>query len=59
MENKSLTVTIEVAKSPQEIFNCTTKVQQWWSKDFAGNSCQLNDAFAIHHPNQHYSQNKI
>ena len=59
IENKGLTVTIEVSKSPQEIFNCLTEVTKWWSVDFEGNCKELNDEFTIHHPNQHYSKQKL
>ena len=59
MENKNFTTTTEVAKSPQEVFNCITDVTNWWSKDFEGGSKQLNDEFIIHHPGQHYSRQKL
>ena len=61
MENKSFTATIEVAKSPQEVFNCITKdIAKWWGgKDLEGSSKKLNDEFVIHHPNAHYSKQKI
>ena len=53
---ESFTTTIEVAKSPQEVFNCITEVTNWWSEDFEGSSKQQNDEFTIHHPGQHYSK---
>ncbi len=53
------TVTIEVAKSPQEVFNCLKEVSKWWSKDYEGSSNQLNDEFIIHHPEMHYSKQKL
>src|SRR5436305_810235 len=56
---KNFTATIEVAKSPQHVFNCITDVTNWWSKDFEGSSSKLNDEFIIHHPNQHYSKQKL
>jgi uncharacterized protein YndB with AHSA1/START domain len=59
MENKSFTATIEVAKSPQEVFNCIKEVPKWWSKDFDGSSAKPGDEFIIHHPNQHYSKQKL
>jgi hypothetical protein len=59
MENKNFTTTIEVAKSPQEVFNYIADVTSWWSKDFEGGSKQLNDEFIIHHPGQHYSRQKL
>ena len=59
MENKNFTATIEVAKSPQEVFNCLQEVPKWWSKDYEGSSALLNDEFIIHHPGRHYSKNKV
>ena len=56
---ESFTATIEVAKSPQDVFNCIKEVPKWWSKDFEGSSQQLNDEFIIHHPNAHYSKQKL
>jgi len=40
MENKSFTVTIEVAKSPQYVFkSITNDVAKWWGgKDLQGSS---------------------
>ena len=57
--DKNYTATIEVAKSPQEVFNCLTEVTKWWSKDFEGYSAKLNDEFVIHHPGQHYSKQNL
>ena len=59
MEKENFTATIEVAKSPRHVFNCITDVTNWWSKDFEGSSSKLNDEFIIHHPNQHYSKQKL
>ena len=59
MTNKNYTATIEVAKSPQDVFNCIKEVSKWWSKDFEGNSTKLNDEFVICHPNRHYSKQKL
>lgn len=59
MKDKTYTATIEVAQPAKEVFNAVTKVSQWWSKDFEGNSTNLNDEFIINHPNQHYSKQKL
>jgi len=56
---ESFATTIEISNSPEEVFNCITEVTKWWSKDFEGSSSQLNDEFVIHHPNQHYSKQKL
>lgn len=57
--DKNYTATIEVAKSPQEVFNCLTEVTKWWSKDFEGGSKKINDEFVICHPGRHYSKQKL
>lgn len=61
MENKSFTVTIKVAKSPQYVFkSITNDVAKWWGgKDLQGSSKKLNDEFIIHHPCAHYSKQKL
>ena len=52
-------VAISVTKSPQDVFNSIKEVSAWWSKDFKGSSKQLNDEFIIHHPERHYSKQKL
>ena len=59
MENKSFTATIEVSKSPQDVFKCLKEVPKWWSKDFEGSSTKLNDEFVVCHPGRHYSKQKL
>jgi len=59
MENKNFTTSIEVAKSPHDVFNCITDVTGWWSEDFEGKSKNPGDDFIIHHPGQHYSRQKL
>lgn len=61
MENKSFTVTIEVAKSPQTVFkSITNDVNKWWGgKDLKGNCTNLNNEFIINHPGAHYSKQKL
>ncbi len=60
MKNKSFTATIEVEKSANDVFNAIKEVPKWWNcEDFEGNSAKLNDEFIIHHPNQHYSKQRL
>lgn len=59
MENNNVTVTIEVGRSPKEVFNCLKEVPKWWSTDFEGSSSRLNDEFIIHHPGSHYSKQRL
>jgi uncharacterized protein YndB with AHSA1/START domain len=60
-ENKSFTATIEVPNSPQDVFKAITEdVAKWWGgQDFEGRSLKFNDEFIIHHPNTHYSRQKL
>ena len=60
-ENKSFTASIEVSKSPQEVFDSITNdVAKWWGgNDLEGKSKKLGDEFVIHHPNAHYSKQKL
>lgn len=59
MRDKSYTATIEVAQSPEVVFNHINDISKWWSKDFEGSSAKLNDEFVICHPNRHYSKQKL
>lgn len=60
MANKNYSAIIEVAKSPQDVFNCIKEVSKWWNKeDFEGNSSNLNDEFVIYHPGRHYSKQRL
>jgi Holliday junction resolvase-like predicted endonuclease len=59
MSKKSYTTTIEVAQSPEVVFDLINKVSKWWSKDFEGSSAKLGDEFVIYHPDRHYSKQKL
>ena len=59
MINMNYTATIEVEKSPQDVFDCLKEVPKWWSRDFSGNSKKINDEFVISHPGRHYSKQKL
>jgi uncharacterized protein YndB with AHSA1/START domain len=61
MGNKHFKATIEVSKSPQDVFkSITNDVAKWWGgKDLEGSSKQLNDEFIISHPGAHYSKQKL
>jgi hypothetical protein len=57
---ESFTTTIEVSKSPSDVFHCLTDVSKWWGgEDFEGNSTNLNDVFTVHHPGAHFSKQKL
>jgi hypothetical protein len=70
MENKNYTATIEVAKSPKDVFNHVNDVSNWWAKDagealsgqkteFEGQSTKLNDEFIVRSGDRHYSKQKL
>lgn len=61
MTDQSYKSTIEVGKSPQHVFSCITNdVAKWWGgKDLEGSSTKLHDEFVVHHPNAHYSKQKL
>lgn len=56
---ESFRTSIETFKSPSEVFECLGEVPDWWSRDFEGRSRDLNDEFIIHHPNTHFSKQKL
>ena len=60
MNSQNYTATIEVAKSPEDVFNHLTDVSKWWGfKDYEGNCSKLNDEFTIRHGEVHYSKQKL
>ena len=61
MKSNSFTTSIEVSKSPQEIFNrIINDVAKWWGgKDLEGSTNKLNGEFTIHHPGAHYSKQEL
>ena len=59
MIRQNYTVAIEVAKAPEEVFNCIEDISKWWTKDIEGSSAKLNDEFFIRHGDIHYSKHKV
>jgi len=64
MENQNYTATIEVAKSPKDVFNHINDVSKWWAtKEFngtyEGQSTKLNDEFVVRFGDTHYSKHKL
>ena len=59
MQDENYKAAIEVAASPEHVFNCIAKVPEWWSKDFEGRSEKLNDEFTIRHPGAHFSKQQL
>lgn len=59
MTSHSYSATIEVSRSPQDVYDRITDVSKWWSKDYEGESARLHDEFVIHHPGSHYSKQRL
>ncbi len=61
MNRQDYTLTIELTKSPSEVFGSITHdVAKWWGgDDLEGNTTKLNDEFIINHPGTHYSKQKL
>jgi len=54
------TVAIEVAKSPNDVFNhITNDLSKFWPEEFEGESTKLNDEFTFRTGDSHYSKNKV
>ncbi|HWK02436.1 MAG TPA: SRPBCC domain-containing protein [Puia sp.] len=53
------TVEIEVAKSPNNVFNHVIDLSKWWPEEFEGESIKLNTEFVFRMGDMHYSKNKV
>jgi len=54
------TAAIEVAKSPDVVFNCITNdVAKFWLEEVEGEANKLNDEFIFRSGDKHYSKNKV
>jgi hypothetical protein len=58
---ESFTTSIEILKSPRDVFKVlTSDVPKWWGgKDLSGSYTKLNDEFIVHHKGAHYSKQKL
>src|SRR5258708_32442885 len=59
MENINYTATVEVEKSPTDVFKQVIDVSKWFSDEFEGKSSKLNDEFIIRAGDMHYSKHKL
>ncbi|HEV8504795.1 MAG TPA: SRPBCC family protein [Chitinophagaceae bacterium] len=59
MHNQPITVTMEVNRSPQDVFAKILDIPTWWTTDFSGNNLKIGDEFIIHHPGEHFSRQRV
>jgi hypothetical protein len=61
MNDNNYRATIEVVKSPEDVFEIiTSDVSKWWGgKDLKGNTTNEGDEFIVFHPGAHYSKQKL
>jgi methyltransferase-like protein len=52
-------VEIELAKTPNDVFNHLINLSKWWPEDFEGESIKLNNDFILRTGDSHYSKNKV
>jgi len=58
-QKTNFTISIEVDKSPAEVFNAVSNVRGWWSGEIEGDSRKLNDEFSYRVADVHYSKQKV
>jgi hypothetical protein len=52
-------VEIELAKSPDEVFDHLIDLSEWWPEEFEGEGIKLNSEFILRTGDSHYSKNKV
>lgn len=52
-------VEIELAKSPDDVFDHLIDLSKWWPEEFEGESIELNSEFIFRTGDSHYSKNKV
>lgn len=59
MDKKSLTITLVVDKTPQQVFDAINNVPAWWHAGMSGSSEKLNDEFSVQFKDIHYSKHRL
>jgi hypothetical protein len=52
-------VEIELAKTPDDVFEHLIDLSKWWPEDFEGEDIKLNSEFVFTTGDSHYSKNKV
>jgi uncharacterized protein YndB with AHSA1/START domain len=52
-------VEIELAKSPDDVFDHLIDLSKWWPEEFEGESIKRNSEFIFRTGDSHYSKNKV
>jgi len=50
---------IDVAKSPNIVFNHIIDLSRWWAEEFVGDTLTLNSEFILKTGDAHFSKNKV
>jgi len=59
MDSQSLTISILVDQTPEEVFNAVNNVRGWWTENLKGTSRKLNDEFEVRFGDVHFSKQKL
>ncbi|MDB5255884.1 MAG: hypothetical protein JWM14_579 [Chitinophagaceae bacterium] len=59
MLNTMYTVSIEVTKSANVVFNRLIKLSKWWAEEFVGEELRINAEFILKIGSEHFSRNKV
>jgi hypothetical protein len=52
-------VEIQLAKTPDDVFDHLTDLSKWWPEEFEGESIKLDSEFVLRTGDSHYSKNKV
>ena len=53
------TSSIEVSKSPAEVFDHLLALSKWWPEEYVGESIKLNTVFDLKTGDGHYAKNRV
>lgn len=59
MTTTDFSITLQVDKTREEVFNAINNVRGWWSEMIEGGTEKLNDEFIYRHKELHYSKQRL